>query len=177
MRSIEKTLTIVNDVKIIQLENDLVPIKPICDALGIDAKAQRDKIQNDDFLNSTGVLSTSVGADKKEREMYCLPLKYIFGWLSTINPKNVKEEAKPFVIEYRKKCYDALFDVLFLQNKYLKEKEIMIEDKLKDLESIRTNFKNAKMELDEANKDLKVARTFSFDDWKTKNGQTSLDLE
>ena len=54
----------------------LVPIKPICDALGIDAKAQRNRIDRDEILNSTGVIMTSVAADGKEREMYCIPLGY-----------------------------------------------------------------------------------------------------
>lgn len=45
----------------------LVPIKPICDALGIDAKAQRNRIDRDEILSSTGVIMTSVAADGKER--------------------------------------------------------------------------------------------------------------
>lgn len=31
----------------------LVPIKPICEALGIDRKAQQDKIREDEFLSSS----------------------------------------------------------------------------------------------------------------------------
>lgn len=50
--------------------NRMVPIKPICDALGIDAKAQRNRIDRDEILGSTGVIMTSVAADGKEREMY-----------------------------------------------------------------------------------------------------------
>ena len=34
--------------------NQLVPIKPICDALGIDAKAQRNRIDRDEILSSRG---------------------------------------------------------------------------------------------------------------------------
>lgn len=87
-----------------------VPIKPICTALGIDDRAQRTKIQEDDILNSVGVLSTLTGADGKTYEMFALPLKYVYGWLFTINPKNVAPEAKENVIKYRKECYDVLYD-------------------------------------------------------------------
>jgi len=59
--------------------NQLVPIKPICDALGIDAKAQRNRIDRDEMLSSTEVMMTSVAADGKEREMYCIPIRYVFG--------------------------------------------------------------------------------------------------
>lgn len=60
MQKVTTTLSVVNDQFILLIENGdrLVPIKPICDALGVDAKAQRSKIQDDPFLNSVGVLST-----------------------------------------------------------------------------------------------------------------------
>ena len=45
----------------------LVPIKPICAALGVDVESQRKKINEDEDLRSTAVLSTAVGADGKER--------------------------------------------------------------------------------------------------------------
>lgn len=103
----------INGVEIVTVDRDgeiFVPIKPVCDAIGIDDRAQRDKIQSDDILASTGVLSTSVAADGKEREMYCLPLKYVYGWLFTINPKNVAPEAREAVTRYRRECYDVLYD-------------------------------------------------------------------
>ena len=73
----------------------LVPIKPICDALGIDAKAQRNRIDRDEILSSTGVIMTSVAADGKEREMYCIPLRYVFGWLFSIDTNRVDEKQDP----------------------------------------------------------------------------------
>lgn len=103
----------INGVDIVTVERDgeiLVPIKPVCEAIGIDDRAQRDKIQSDEILASTGVLSTSVAADGKEREMFCLPLKYVYGWLFTINPKNVAPEAREAVARYRRECYDVLYE-------------------------------------------------------------------
>jgi len=58
----------------------IVPIKPICDVFGIDDRFQRTKIQNDEILSSIGVLSTSVGADGKDREIQSTIL-YVLGWL------------------------------------------------------------------------------------------------
>lgn len=171
-----KTLSVINQVKIVQLSNDLVPIKPICEALGIDESSQRKKIYEDDFFSSVAVLSTATGADKKEYEMLCLPLPYIFSWLATINPKNVKEEAKEAVKLYRLKCSEVIYEAMFLQNKFLKEKQELIEEKLAEVELIRTNFKNAKLKLDEANHQLKEARSFNFDDWKANNNQLKMDF-
>lgn len=68
----------VNNVPIILIERGKrVPIKPICEALGIDAEPQRQKILDDDILSSTALLSKAVAADGKDREMLCLPLKYV----------------------------------------------------------------------------------------------------
>lgn len=85
--------------------NQLVPIKPICDALGIDAKAQRNRIDRDEILSSTGVIMTSVAADGKEREMYCIPIRYVFGWLFSIDTNRVDEEVRASVIKYKMQCY------------------------------------------------------------------------
>ena len=105
----------------------LVPIRPICDALGIDYKVQWQKLKDDEDLSSTMVLSTTVGADRKEREMCCLPIRYIFGWLFTINPKNVKPEAQEAVRAYRRSCYDALYAHFFgSQKRQLEQNQIEI---------------------------------------------------
>lgn len=106
-------ITAINGIIIMSVEENediFIPIKPLCEAIGIDARAQRDKIQSDEFLSSVGVLSTSTGADGKQYEMFCLPLKYIYGWLFTINPKNVAPEAREAVSRYRQECYEALYD-------------------------------------------------------------------
>lgn len=42
--------------------------------------------------------------------MFCLPLKYVYGWLFTINPKNVAPEARDAVTRYRRECYDVLYE-------------------------------------------------------------------
>lgn len=109
----QQLITKINGIDIFTVEQDgevFVPIKPICEAIGIDDRAQRDKIQSDEILASTGVLSTSVAADGKEREMFCLPLRYVYGWLFTINPKNVAPEAREAVAKYRRECYDVLYE-------------------------------------------------------------------
>lgn len=109
-----KTLiSTINGVEIVTVDRDgeiFVPIKPVCDAIGIDAKAQRVKLQDDEFFASTGAIITSVAADEKEREMYCIRLRDVYGWLATINPGKVAPEAREAVTRYRRECYDVLYD-------------------------------------------------------------------
>lgn len=103
----------INGVDIVTVNQDgetYVPIKPICQALGIDFSAQYNKLQSDETLSSTIAIIAMVGADNKEREMVCLAVKFIYGWLFTINPGKVDTEAREAVTRYRRECYDVLYD-------------------------------------------------------------------
>ena len=140
-----KTIVRVNNVDIIATSDEqLIAIRPICEALGIDAKVQRQKIQEDEDLSSVGVLSTSTGADGKQYEMLCLPVRYIFGWLFTINPKNVKPEAQEAVRVYRRSCYDALYHHFFgTQRRQLEQNrmEIALLEELAELSQQQQQLK------------------------------------
>ncbi len=109
----QQLISRINGVDIVTVDRDgeiFVPIKPICDAIGIDVDAQRNKLNADDFFNSTTAIITAVAADGKEREMYCIRLRDVYGWLATINPGKVAPEAREAVTRYRRECYDVLYE-------------------------------------------------------------------
>lgn len=109
----QQLISRINGVEILTVERDgevYVPIKPICAAIGIEAAPQRDKLQNDEFFDSVDTIIVSTGSDGKQYEMYALPLKYIYGWLATINPGKVAPEAREAVTRYRRECYDVLYE-------------------------------------------------------------------
>lgn len=106
-------ISIINGVDIVTVERDgeiFVPIKPVCEALGIAVDAQRNKLNADEFFNSTTSIIDAVAADEKEREMFCIRLRDVYGWLATINPGKVAPEAREAVARYRRECYDALYE-------------------------------------------------------------------
>ena len=105
-----KKIFTINNVDIVVTNDGLVPIKPICEALGIDVEPQRRKLKEDEDLDSVTTIKVATGADGKQYEMVCLPHQFVYGWLFTINPKNVKAEAKEVVRKYRKQCYDTLYN-------------------------------------------------------------------
>jgi hypothetical protein len=165
-----KTIAKINGNKIVVIENGdiIVPIKPICDILGIDVESQRKKIKNDEILNSVAVLSTATGADGKSYDMYCIPYMFIFGWLFSINPNNVGTDAKESVIKYKLECYKALYNHFALQNKFLNENErsvISQKDRVKD---IRREFNTAKQRLKEAEETMDNILATSFEEWQMK---------
>lgn len=105
----EKTIIRVNGVDIVATSDELIPIRPICDALGISYERQYRKVNESEDLGSVVALRATTGADGKQYEMVCLPIEFIYGWLFTINPDNVKEEAREKVRRYRMECYHALY--------------------------------------------------------------------
>lgn len=103
----------INGVDIITVDRDgevFVPIKPVCDAIGIDVDAQRNKLNADEFFNSVTAIITATGADGKRYEMYCIRLRDVYGWLATINPGKVAPEAREAVARYRRECYDEIYE-------------------------------------------------------------------
>ena len=109
----QQLISIINGVEIYAevTENGqiFVPIKPICTAIGIDSEGQRQRIMRHHILSSTAFTLKAVAEDGKEREMLCLPLEYIYGWLFTIDANQVAESRREAVGKYQHECYDVLY--------------------------------------------------------------------
>ncbi len=135
------------NINIVQEGSDiLVPIRPICDALGVTFSRQRKKIAEDPILGPTVALRATVGGDGKQREMVCLPFELVFGWLFTISPDNVaSDEAAEAVIRYKRECYHALFAHFVTRFRYAQEcneKEIALLSQINNLKDTLLANKN-----------------------------------
>ena len=153
----------------------LVPIKPICDALGVDYSGQHQKLKDDDFYSSTMGLSPTVGADKKVREMASLPLKYALLWLGSINPKNVAPDAKESVMRYKEACANALYDHFFgymAFERHRKTAIMRINDAKKEQRRV---FREAKTQLRELQDQLDFTLDMTFEEYQ--EGQKQLPIE
>lgn len=53
---------------------------------------------------------TTVAQDGKNREMLCIPIKKLNGWLFAINPNKVRPDLKQRLEEYQEECFLALWD-------------------------------------------------------------------
>ena len=173
-----RTIAQINEVDLLIIENGekRVPIKPICELLGVDFSSQLKKIKDDEILSSTLVLNTILGKDKKSRDMQTIPYKYVFGWLFGINPKNVKPEAKAIVIKYKLLCYDALYYHFTAHSEFLEEKQLKLEEKMSTITNLKSEFSTAKNKLKDAEDELKSIRNLKFEDWDLEKRQLKLDL-
>jgi hypothetical protein len=91
-----------------------VPIRPICEFLGVDWRSQYNRIRRDPVLSKyfTGVVITTTPDPDRggggPQTTNCLPLDYLNGFLFGINAARVKEEVREQLIRYQEECYRVL---------------------------------------------------------------------
>ncbi|MCA9935854.1 MAG: ORF6C domain-containing protein [Anaerolineales bacterium] len=99
---------------LVQLEGEekiYVPVRPICEFLGVSWTGQLRRINRDAVL-SEEIRSVNVTFTEPNRTrhiaMHCLPLDYISGFLFGINPERTKPEIKDKLIRYQRECFKVL---------------------------------------------------------------------
>jgi hypothetical protein len=94
-------------VEVEEQQKVYVPVKPICDFLGVDWEGQRQRIGRDAVLSEVAMSAFITQADIEEGSrrphrsaMLCLPLDYLNGWMFGINAARVKTEVRERLIRY-----------------------------------------------------------------------------
>lgn len=99
------------EIVVVEYDNKpYVPMKPICENIGLSWHAQFERLQRKEVLNAIVRMIRMAAEDGKDREMVCLPLHYLNGWLFGIDANRVKPELKEKLIRYQKECYEVLWD-------------------------------------------------------------------
>ena len=88
-------------------------MKPICENIGLSWHAQFERMNRDEILSQCILIIRMVAEDGKNREMVCLPIEYLNGWLFGIDVNRCKPEIRETLIKYKKECYQALHDYWF----------------------------------------------------------------
>jgi hypothetical protein len=92
-------------------EGVYVPVRPICEFLGVSWTGQLRRINRDAVL-AEEIRSVNVTFTEPNRTrqiaMQCLPLDYISGFLFGINPDRTKPEIKDKLIRYQRECFKVL---------------------------------------------------------------------
>lgn len=84
-----------------------VPVKPICDLLGVDWSSQRRRI-NRDMVLSTELINIIIATQGGAQDMACLPIDFISGFLFGLNASRVRPELQEKIIRYQRECYKVL---------------------------------------------------------------------
>lgn len=84
-----------------------IPVRPLCEFLGVNWSTQRRRIINDAVL-SREVEMIMISTAGGPQEALCIPLDMLNGWLFSINANRVKDEIRDRLIRYQKECYRVL---------------------------------------------------------------------
>ena len=102
-----------------------IPLRPVCQYLGLNWSGQYERVKRDPVLKEAvkdvRITRTSSGRDY---DIVCLPLKFLPGWLFGINVSRIKhlddpalEQAlKAKLIVYQKECFDVLWEAFAPQS-------------------------------------------------------------
>lgn len=86
-----------------------VAMKPIVENLGMSWSTQFRKLnENSDKFNC--VHMNMVALDKKLRDVICIPLRKLNGWLFSINPSKVRHDIRSKLIAYQEECFSVLYE-------------------------------------------------------------------
>lgn len=151
-----------------------VAVKPICEALGIKYEAQFERLQSHKILGQLFRKQGMVAADNRLREMVCLPEKFIYGWLFSINSDNAQ------LLEFQRECYEVLYNhfhgAMTARFKVLTERDTIalrileLEEKLEESEEYQEILELRRRRADTT----KALRRLDVD---LKSGQLSMDLK
>jgi hypothetical protein len=84
-----------------------VAMKALVAAMGLAWQPQHAKLT--ERFASTVTIIVMVADDGKLREMVCLPLRKLPGWLYSINPGKISAELRPKVLRYQAECDEVLW--------------------------------------------------------------------
>lgn len=101
-----------DEITAVRLENGrvFVPVRPLVEALGVAWSSQLQRIRRDPVLKTElfSVFVTNTESQRGGRDVQCLPLDYVSGFLFGINADRVRPDLQDKVIRYQRECYKVL---------------------------------------------------------------------
>jgi hypothetical protein len=85
-----------------------VPLRRLCEAIGVAFPSQLTKVTQDPVMSEHLRRAPVTLADGRTYEMECLALKYVRGWLFSINANRVKSEVRDRLIQYQREVIEIL---------------------------------------------------------------------
>lgn len=92
----------------IQGGEQMVPMRPICENLGLDWKSQHRKLTSGDRPWGCGHMTTH-DASGRAQEMLCLPVFMLPAWLFSVSPSKVRPELRDKLVAYQAECARVLY--------------------------------------------------------------------
>jgi hypothetical protein len=86
-----------------------VAVSLVCDALGIDARSQRRRIESSAWADGVMMTLTATASDGKQYDMFCIRYDRVAIWLATMETRRVKSaEARLALADLQREAADVL---------------------------------------------------------------------
>jgi len=122
-----------------------IALKPVCEALGVDFIRQYKNVSDDSILRpSLSKQTILVPGDTQPRKFICLPEKFIYGWIFSI------QSSSPGLQEYKGKCYEILYD--YFHGTITSRRDLLKE--------------KARLELERSSREIKLLDNKEFIEWQ-----------
>jgi hypothetical protein len=92
---------------VLEGEGVAVPIRLVCDALGLATQPQSDRLREHDVL-SQGLRVVRVPINGRVRSVLALLHTHIAFWLATITPSQVRDDVRPKLVRYQRELVVVL---------------------------------------------------------------------
>ena len=88
-----------------------VPLRPICEYLGLNWSGQLQRLRRDEVLREAlqFVCITHTNPAGGDPNVVCLPLEYLPGWLFGISTSRVRPDLQAKITQYRRECFRVLW--------------------------------------------------------------------
>ncbi|MGL4675851.1 MAG: phage antirepressor N-terminal domain-containing protein [Wohlfahrtiimonas sp.] len=86
-----------------------VAMRSVVENIGLDWSSQHKRIIRNEILSSSMVMMTTEQISGVQRELLCLPLGMLNGWLFGIEINRVKPEIREVLKLYQLECFDVLY--------------------------------------------------------------------
>lgn len=84
-------------------------LRPIVENIGLDWAAQLQRIKRHPVMNtSVVVITTQMEGDDQNRNVVCLPVDMLNGWLFGVDVNRVRPELRERLMQYQRECFQVL---------------------------------------------------------------------
>jgi len=131
-----------------------ISLNDICRGLGVDARSQRRRIQDDEAIADKLVnlaLETPYQEGTRTQEVACLSLRALPYWLGTIDARRVKDEIRPRVILFKRDFAETAWFVYrgeILPPEIIAEVDSYATPYERELAEMMADFRSLKNKLD-----------------------------
>ena len=89
-----------------------VPLRPICEYLGLNWSGQLQRLRRDEVLREAlqFVCITHTNPVGGDPNVVCLPLEYLPGWLFGISTSRVRPDLQVKITQYRRECFRVFLE-------------------------------------------------------------------